>query len=437
MGPVPLDEQCLGLQRDAVGHQASARTQGRPAAVQNPIGDPAADEDRIRGRQPGQGIGGLTIDDLHLASSKAFDIAAGPFGPLGFALQPDRARPGCGPAPLDRHCPRASADIPQQLPSYRPQESKCAGPLVAFGDQPIVLEDIIGQAGHRAPGVQLVRYVKLGYAIGHEAEATRVAGKHAGQDRNEQGAVMSEFNPGTVVLVGGGPGDPDLITVGGLRAIQQADVVVYDHLAPLAVLAEARDDAELIDVGKIPRGPQTSQDDINALLITHAQAGRRVVRLKGGDNFLFGRGGEEAIECAAAGVAVRVIPGVTSALAAPALAGIPVTHRGLSQGVTVVSGHVPPHDMRSELDWSVLAGTHTTLVVLMGVKYLPEIVAELLTAGLAPQTPAAIVMRAASPQMRVLRAPIDQIVELAIAEGVEPPAITVIGAVAALELGLG
>ena len=245
---------------------------------------------------------------------------------------------------------------------------------------------------------------------------------------------MNTLTPGTVVLVGGGPGDPDLITVGGLRAVQQADVIIYDRLAPLAVLDQARADAEKIDVGKIPRGPQTSQDDINAMLIDHAKHGRRVVRLKGGDNFLFGRGGEEAIECAAAGVPVQVIPGVSSSIAAPALAGIPVTHRGLSQGVTIVSGHVPPDDPRSELDWASLARTKTTLVILMGVKYLPEIVTELLGAGLDDQTPAAIVMNAGSDQMRVLRAPVSQIAEVSQREGVTPPAITIIGAVADLEL---
>lgn len=245
---------------------------------------------------------------------------------------------------------------------------------------------------------------------------------------------MNQLSPGTVVLVGGGPGDPDLITVGGLRAVQQADVIVYDRLAPLAVLDQARPDAEKIDVGKIPRGPQTSQEDINAILIEQARQGRRVVRLKGGDNFLFGRGGEEAIECAQAGVPVQVIPGVSSSIAAPALAGIPVTHRGLSQGVTIVSGHVHPQDPRSDLDWAALAGTHTTLVILMGVKYLPEIVAELVAAGLAAQTPAAIVMNAGSDQMRVWRAPVGEIAEVARREGVAPPAITIIGAVAALEL---
>ena len=136
---------------------------------------------------------------------------------------------------------------------------------------------------------------------------------------------------GEVILVGGGPGDPDLLTVGGRRALREADVVLYDRLAPLASLAETRPDAVLVDVGKIPRGSQTPQSDINALLIEHARAGRRVVRFKGGDPFVFGRGSEKWLACAEAGVPVRVIPGVSSAIAGPELAGIPLTHRGLTQ----------------------------------------------------------------------------------------------------------
>jgi len=245
---------------------------------------------------------------------------------------------------------------------------------------------------------------------------------------------MTDLVPGTVVLVGGGPGDPDLITVGGLRAVQQADVILYDRLAPADVLAQARPDAELVNVGKIPRGHQTSQTEINRLLVAHAHAGRRVVRLKGGDNFVFGRGGEECQACAAAGVPVRVIPGVSSALAAPALAGIPVTHRTLSQGFTVVSGHVPPGDPRSSVDWAALAHGRTTLVILMGVTYLPEIVARLLDAGLDADTPAAIVSRGSTPDASVLRGTLGTIVDLEREAGIEPPAITVVGDVAGLDL---
>ncbi len=154
-----------------------------------------------------------------------------------------------------------------------------------------------------------------------------------------------------MILVGGGPGDPDLLTIGGLRALQEADVVLYDHLAPLACLGEVRPGTVLIDVGKVPRGPQTTQEDINALLVEHALQGATVVRFKGGDGFVFGRGSEEWQACAEAGVPVRVIPGVSSAIAGPELAGIPLTHRGLSQSFTVVSGHLGPDHPASMVNW--------------------------------------------------------------------------------------
>lgn len=239
---------------------------------------------------------------------------------------------------------------------------------------------------------------------------------------------------GTVVLVGGGPGDPDLITVGGLRAVQEADVIAYDRLAPLQVLDDARPDALLIDVGKEPHGQQTTQERINHLLVEHALAGRRVVRLKGGDAFVFGRGGEEALACAEAGVPVRVIPGVSSAIAAPGLAGIPVTHRSLTQGFTVVSGHVRPSDPRSTLDWSALAQLNTTLVILMGTTHLPELTAALIAGGKGAEVPAAIVERAGTPGMRVLRSTVGDIADAAREHEVRPPSIVVIGDVAGLDL---
>ncbi|WP_297741343.1 uroporphyrinogen-III C-methyltransferase [uncultured Tessaracoccus sp.] len=239
-----------------------------------------------------------------------------------------------------------------------------------------------------------------------------------------------EFTPGTVTLVGGGPGDPDLLTVGGLRALRAADVVLYDRLAPLGALDECRDDCERIPVGKVPRGKFTPQSEINELLVEHARAGKVVVRLKGGDSFVFGRGGEEWQHCVAAGVPVQVIPGVTSSVAAPALAGIPVTHRALSRGFSVVSGHVPPGDERSDVNWAALAQTHTTLVILMGVKHLPEITSELRAAGLADDTPATVIEDAASDDMRVVHGTLATIAEVAVEADIRPPAITVIGAVA-------
>jgi len=234
---------------------------------------------------------------------------------------------------------------------------------------------------------------------------------------------------GSVVLVGGGPGDPGLITVAGLDAVRGADVVITDRLAPLAVLDEAPAHAEVIDVAKIPRGPFTSQERINALLVEHARAGRRVVRLKGGDPFVFGRGGEEWQACAEAGIPVEIVPGVSSALAGPALAGVPLTHRTVTQGFTVVSGHLPPGDPGSTVDWGALARSGTTLVVLMGIATLPAITAELVAQGMATTTPALTVAEAGLPGQRSVLGTVADIAALGLAAGVGAPAITVIGSV--------
>lgn len=236
---------------------------------------------------------------------------------------------------------------------------------------------------------------------------------------------------GRVLLVGGGPGDPGLLTIAGRDALAVADVVVTDRLAPLAAIVEHAPQAEVIHVGKIPRGDFTPQERINELLVEHALAGRTVVRLKGGDGYLFGRGGEEWQACAAAGVPVEVVPGVSSAFAVPALAGIPVTHRGLSQGVVVVSGHVAPEDPRSEVDWAALATSRLTIVVLMGVATLGSIARALVAAGMPADTPAACVADGASPQQRSVRAPLSGIAAAADEGAFAPPAITVIGDVVA------
>ncbi len=238
-----------------------------------------------------------------------------------------------------------------------------------------------------------------------------------------------DFAPGTVMIVGGGPGDPGLITARGRAVLRRAEVVVADRLAPLALLAELAPAAELIDAAKVPGGRSMPQEEINAQLVAHARAGRRVVRLKGGDPFVFGRGMEEVEACAAAGVAVEVVPGVTSAISVPALAGIPVTHRGLTQSFTVVSGHVPPGSPESTVDWAALARSGGTLVLLMAVRTLPAIVAALLQAGLDPDTPAATVENGASAQQRVVWSTLAALP--ADAADVRPPAVTVIGAVAA------
>lgn len=235
---------------------------------------------------------------------------------------------------------------------------------------------------------------------------------------------------GRVILVGGGPGDPGLLTVAGLDAIKEADVIATDRLAPLAALEHARQDAEIVDVGKVPRGPGTAQQSIAELLIDRARRGLTVVRFKGGDGFVFGRGGEEWQACAAAGIAVTVIPGVTSATAAPAVAGIPVTHRSLSQGFTVVSGHLPPDDPRTMINWPALARSGTTLVIMMGMANLAAITEFLIRSGMPGDTPAAVVTDGTLSSMQTVRGPVAEIADRCQQAGVGAPATAVIGAVA-------
>jgi uroporphyrin-III C-methyltransferase / precorrin-2 dehydrogenase / sirohydrochlorin ferrochelatase len=232
---------------------------------------------------------------------------------------------------------------------------------------------------------------------------------------------------GTVALIGGGPGDPELITVKGRRLLQQADVVVADRLAPGMLLDELRPEVELIDVAKLPYGPAAPQDEINKLLVDRARKGLFVVRLKGGDPYVFGRGGEEAIACAEAGVTVTVVPGVTSAIAVPAVAGIPVTHRGVAHELTVVSGHLAPADPGSLVDWRALAQLRGTLVILMGLRHLPSIVDTLLVFGRPADTPAAIVQEGTTRHEQTVRGTLAELP--ALAGTLRPPAIVVIGEV--------
>jgi uroporphyrin-III C-methyltransferase/precorrin-2 dehydrogenase/sirohydrochlorin ferrochelatase len=234
---------------------------------------------------------------------------------------------------------------------------------------------------------------------------------------------------GRVALVGGGPGDPELITVRGRRLLAEADVVVADRLAPGLLLDELRPDAELVDASKMPYGPARTQEEINRILVDRARAGAFVVRLKGGDPYVFGRGGEEVAACAAAGVPVTVVPGVTSAVAAPAAAGIPVTHRGVAHEFTVVSGHVAPDDPASLVDWPALARLRGTIVVLMGLKNLPAIAASLLAHGRPADTAAAVVQEATTGEQRVLRTTLGEVAAAAAAAGIRPPAVVVIGPV--------
>ena len=230
-----------------------------------------------------------------------------------------------------------------------------------------------------------------------------------------------------IALVGAGPGDPDLLTVRAARLLGEADVVVHDALVSPGVLALASPLAELIDVGKRP-GRGVPQDLTNDLLVHLAREGKRIVRLKGGDPFVFGRGGEEAVVLAAAGFACEIVPGITSAIAAPAAAGIPVTYRGLAASFTVVTGR----RQRGEepVNWAALAQSASTLVVLMGVAERGVIAAALMDGGLAGSTPVAAIERASTPDQVVVRCRLDELAEAT----VQSPATLVIGAVAALNV---
>jgi uroporphyrinogen III methyltransferase/synthase len=234
----------------------------------------------------------------------------------------------------------------------------------------------------------------------------------------------------TVFLVGAGPGDPGLLTRRGEELLRAADVVVYDRLAYAALLRLAPAHAEMVDVGKAPGRAAMSQDEINTLLVERGRSGLAVVRLKGGDPFVFGRGGEEAEACLAAGVAFEVVPGITSAIAVPAYAGIPVTHRGVSTSVTVVTGHEDPGKEAPVTDWHALARTGGTLVILMGASRIDGIAQALVDGGRAPDTPVAAIRWGTRPEQRTIRATLASIA----GAGVEAPSAIVVGDVAALDL---
>ncbi|WP_371409005.1 uroporphyrinogen-III C-methyltransferase [Micromonospora zamorensis] len=237
---------------------------------------------------------------------------------------------------------------------------------------------------------------------------------------------------GSVAVVGGGPGPDDLITVRGKALLDAADVVVVDRLAPQGLLAGLRPDVLVVDAAKVPRGPSMAQEAINAALVSHARAGRRVVRLKGGDPYVFGRGHEEVQACTAAGVPVTVVPGVSSAIAAPALAGVPVTHRGVAHDVTVVSGHLPPGHPDSLVDWAALARARGTVVLLMAVDTIAKIASVLIEHGRAPETPVLAVQDAGQADQRSVPARLDEIGAVATREDIRPPAVFVLGPVVAL-----
>ena len=236
----------------------------------------------------------------------------------------------------------------------------------------------------------------------------------------------------TVFLVGAGPGDPGLLTLRAVELLGSADVVLYDRLIPRGALTHARPEAELVYVGKQGGGSQMPQAEIDRLLVEHGRAGKRVVRLKGGDPLVFGRGGEEALRLREAGIEFEIVPGITAGVAAPAYAGIPVTHRELASGVAFVTGHEDPGKPESALDWAALARFPGTLVFYMGVRALPRIAERLQAEGRPPTEPVAVIERGTLPGQRTLLATLQDVAERADAERIRAPAVTLVGPVAAL-----
>jgi uroporphyrin-III C-methyltransferase len=245
---------------------------------------------------------------------------------------------------------------------------------------------------------------------------------------NDDSSPLSGNQRGKVFLIGAGPGDPELITLKGLRYLRSADVVLYDRLISTELLAETRSDAELIFVGKEAGCHNMAQEQINAQLIYHAQRNKLVARLKGGDPFVFGRGGEEAQALADAQIPFEIIPGVSSAIAVPAYAGIPVTHREYTSSVTIVTGH-KGHSASPAVNWEALAALGGTLVILMGVKALPHFTEQLIAHGMDADIPAAVIQEGTTPQQRVVTGTLATIAERALEEGLSAPALTIIGSV--------
>ncbi len=255
-----------------------------------------------------------------------------------------------------------------------------------------------------------------------------VAGLRDGSITARQPGVRA---PG-VVLVGGGPGDPELISVAGRKALMEADLVVADRLAPRELLAELPSDTEIIDVAKLPRGRSTTQEQINRIIVEAALGGRRVARFKGGDSFVFGRGYEEVLACREAGVAVTVIPGISSPLAVAAMAGIPVTHRGVAHELSIVTGHLPPGHPESLVQWGALARLRGTLVLMMAVDNAPLIAEVLLRGGRPAGTPVAIICDGTMPTERTVLTTLGSLSAAVVDERVQPPAIIVVGEVVAV-----
>ncbi len=271
--------------------------------------------------------------------------------------------------------------------------------------------------------------VRIGVLSGNprRSAAIRDAVLRSGLLGTGRGDTSEVIAGGRVAIVGGGPGDPGLITVRGRELLAAADVVVTDRLAPRSLLDELPADVEIIDAAKIPYGRAMAQEHINQTLIIKAQEGKFVVRLKGGDPFVFGRGAEEVLACLGAGIPVTVVPGVTSATGVPTAAGLPVTHRGITQDFHVISVHVAPGDERSTVDWKTLARGTGTLVLMMAVERIDSIADALISYGRNPATPVSVIADGTLPTQRTIDSTLDNVAALVVKEGIRPPAIVVVG----------
>jgi uroporphyrin-III C-methyltransferase / precorrin-2 dehydrogenase / sirohydrochlorin ferrochelatase len=335
------------------------------------------------------------------------------------------------------------------LREYRDGDLEGAWYAIAATDDPQVNEAVVAEAESRrifcvradiaveGTAVTPASFSYAGLSVGVLAggEHRRSAAiRSAIREALQQGLITAESSdvvPGGVALIGGGPGDPELITVRGRRLLAQADVVVADRLAPAELLAELPPHVEVIDAAKIPYGKAMAQDAINEVMIERARSGKFVVRLKGGDPFVFARGYEEVLACTDAGIPVTVVPGVTSAIAVPALVGVPVTHRAINHEFVVVSGHIAPDHPESLVNWNALAAMSGTIVLLMAVERIELFVDVLLKGGRPADTPVLVVQHGSTAAQQTLRATLVDTPDKVRAEGIRPPAIIVIGPVAA------
>ena len=346
----------------------------------------------------------------------------------------------------------AMSGITLQLRAFRDGDLEGAWYAIAATDDPAVNAAIVAEAERRHIFCVRADIAREGTAVtpaSFDYEGLSV-GVLAGGEHRRSAAIRSAIHealqqgliaqddratpgvvPGGVALVGGGPGDPELITVRGRRLLANADVVVADRLAPQELLAELPPHVEVIDASKIPYGRAMAQDAINEVLVDRAKQNKFVVRLKGGDPFVFARGYEEVLACAEAGIPVTVVPGVTSAIGVPALAGVPVTHRHVTHEFVVVSGHVAPDHPESLVNWNALASLSGTIVLLMAVERIELFAKALLDGGRPADTPVLVVQHGTTTAQRTLRATLADAADRIREEAIRPPAIVVIGPVAA------